>query len=238
MKLGWRAFILFAMAAGMAAGQSPDPQFEVASVKESAGTGPFLMNPYPDGRFVTTNVSLRILASFAFQMDAQNFLGFPSWWESRKFDIQAQAPGNARPSPEVLQAMMRSLLKERFALTFHTETRRKQGLAITANGKNKLKPGTSEQSYVKLGYFAFEGVKASIPQLAKSLTTSLGLPVRDDTGLTGGFDFILKWEPPNAEGRELTIFTAIQEQLGLRLRAEEVDQKVLVIDHVESPSAN
>lgn len=233
-----RAFVLLATAAGLATAQSADPQFEVASVKESTNGGPFTMNPYPDGRFVTTNVSLRILAGFAFQTEAQDFLGFPSWWESRKFDIQAQAPGNARPSPEILQAMMRSLLKERFALTFHTETRRKQGLAITANGKNKLKPGTSGQSYVKPGYFTLEGVNASISQLAKTLTTFLGSPVRDDTGLTGGFDFILKWEPPNAEGRELTIFTAIQEQLGLRLRAEEVDQKVIVIDHVETPSAN
>lgn len=233
-----RAGLFLMIATGLATGQSDDARFEVASVKESASEGPFTMNPYPDGRFVATNASLRILAGFAFQVDAQDFLGFPSWWESRKFDIQAQAPGNTRPSSEVLQAMMRSLLKERFALTFHTETRRKQGLAITANGKHKLKPGTSEQSHVKPGYFTLEGVNASISQLAKVLTTFLGLPVRDDTGLTDGFDFILKWEPPNADGRELTIFTAIQEQLGLRLRAEEVDQKVIVIDRVESPSAN
>lgn len=167
----------------------------------------------------------------------------PDWLDSERFDILAKFPEETA-QPDVL-LMLQHLLAERFHFAFHGETREFNAYAlVVAKGGPKLKPSAAPAGSYKfkaLGGHAL-GSSISMGMLADRLSRpdfQLDRRVVDLTGLKGAFDLTLDWSPMGVEGDDPSIFTALQEQLGLRLEARKVPLEVMVVDRVDRvPTGN
>ena len=234
----------------------------------------------PDG-FNATNVPLQLLLREAYGVEDDQISTAPNWVKTEKFDIEAKVDGSdvaklSKLSFEQHKLMLQPLLEDRFKLKFHRETKDLPvyALVIAKNGL-KIKEATPGDTYpngLKLpgGHVGgagtlwiqnnqLTGQAIALAELCRLLSRQLGRIVLDRTGLTGKYDFILKWTPdegpaamsPGAAGGRQgadnapppdssgpSIFTAIQEQLGLKLESQKAPLEVLVIDHVETPSEN
>jgi uncharacterized protein (TIGR03435 family) len=231
-------------------GQSP--AFEVASIKPSDPSRPIAINR-SGYHLSTTSTSLLFLITWAYDIQSDHVYGQPKWLDSVRYDVVANASEDtrrapARPlrnGPTVLQQMMQSLLAERFKLAVHREVKELPVYVLTV-AKNGAKFQLAEEPE-KFGLNPFNmpgrgrlaGTQVTAAMLAKVLSGQLGRTVQDQTGLKGVFDFKLEWEPdpgsPNA-GSAPSLFTALEEQLGLKLESERGAVDVLVIDHVERPT--
>jgi len=131
---------------------------------------------------------------------------------------------------------MQTLLADRFQLKVHCETKEMPVYALVVAGKggSKLKQSAAGRTT------QIVTAKGCIEQLVTQLSGTLGQPVLDKTGLTGEYDYELEWAPENAAAEVDTpgIFTALQEQLGLKLESQKAPVEVLAIDHAEKPSEN
>jgi uncharacterized protein (TIGR03435 family) len=231
--------------------EQPGPVFEVASVKPGNPNNPrvsYFVDP--GGRFIAINITLKTLIGFAHHVGPNRMAGGPGWLDSAKFDIEAR-PGAAFariPEPagsEQIPLMLQSLLADRFKLALHRETREEQvyTLALAKSGV-KLRESTDAEAEdphrgIMPAPSGVRGMAAPIGVLAGLLSGQLGRPVIDKTGLTGKYDFELKWTPDNAPAPDgPSLFTAVQEQLGMRLESVKSPVEVVVIDHVEKPDAN
>jgi uncharacterized protein (TIGR03435 family) len=234
----------------------PRPSFEVASVKPGNPGNPRVSYSVdPGGRFIAVNITLRTLIGFAHGVRT---VGGPSWLDSQKYDIEAKPDAAFARNPDPanspqLRLMLQSLLEDRFRLTHHRETREEQvyTLAIAKGGTKLVEPTDAEVKDPKRGIMpgpgGVRGVAAPISNLTGLLSQQLGRTVIDRTGLTGKYDFELKWTPDTAPRVESnneapsdgpSLFTAVQEQLGLRLESAKAPVEFLVIDHVEKRDAN
>jgi uncharacterized protein (TIGR03435 family) len=243
--------------------EQPRPSFEVASVKPTpAGRRGFDFGTYfrnlPGGRFSAENVPLGMLITKAYGVDTNQIVGGNQLrFGGETYDIEAKADDRdprfkaaeaAGPAAQdaLLNSMLRTLLADRFKLAVHRETKEASGYAfVVAKGGPKLKQPTEAQSgdgsISVAGRGHLKGQKAPLSMLAAQLTRLVGRTVTDETGLEGGFDFNLEWTPeetPADLASAPSIFTAIQEQLGLRLEARKERSQIIVIDHVEKPDAN
>jgi uncharacterized protein (TIGR03435 family) len=246
--------------------QAPDtkaPAFEVASVKpnksgEVATTGMRIEGT----QFRSTNITLRILLEQAYGMwqDSQ-LIGGPSWIDTDRFDIVARAERPGSP----MFPMVRTLLADRFKLVTHQEKRELPIYALIVvrrDGRlgSKLHPsdcvagrrldsgGISRLCSFRPGPDVFLGDGVSLSILATNLSWVVRRPVVDRTGLVGIFDIDLRWMPdvqqlgpspetaPPVDADAPSIFTAVQEQLGLKLESTKGPVDVLVIDQVEQPT--
>ena len=151
--------------------------------------------------------------------------------------------------------MRQALLADRFKLSFHRETKEMPvyELVVAKNGP-KLQTSTAGQAQIRMGRGTLTAQKTSLNLLANNLSQNVGRVVIDKTGLTGDFDIKLEWTPedgermgpprdngetpPSAPAPGLSIFTALQEQLGLKLEARKGPVEILVIDRTEKPSEN
>ncbi|HEY1307937.1 MAG TPA: M56 family metallopeptidase [Vicinamibacterales bacterium] len=220
----------------------------------------------PGGNFAVGNMTLRGLIFFAYGLQGFQLVGGPDWVATERFDITAKAAADVPPtpigrtSPEAL--MLRSLLEDRFRLSAHRETRDLPIYALViarADGRlgPRLRQTTSDycakrfEAAGKAGESIAPGgpvcgMRPSVNELtagalpmnefARFLALNTGRTVVDRTGLTGVWDFDLKYSPPNAPNPDPdrpSIFTALQEQLGLRLDATTGPVEVLAIDRVE-----
>lgn len=291
MTLGYFVFgqrlSLLAAVAALGQAQSPNvrAQFEVASIKPHPGIGNLVhIQPYPGGRLVVENFTLRLLMQNAYGVQPFQILGGPGWINSERYDVEAKADGS--PSGKQMTGpMLQTLLEDRFKLRLHRETKLLPvfGLMI-AKGGAKLQrskeggcipfsmdslplppmrvPGVPRTVFCGFLGFGMEGpdrklemAGVSMAELATSLSRGeLRRTVIDKTGLVGTFDVNLHWsidvvqadpgapgdpaKPPTANPTGPSIFTAIQEQLGLKLESTKGPIEVLVVDHVEKPSAN
>jgi uncharacterized protein (TIGR03435 family) len=143
----------------------------------------------------------------------------------------------------VLHEMLQGLLAERFHLEFHREMRELPVYSLVM-GKNGHKMGPPASKGLRVGA-DFLGGSSSMPNFAVFLAGQLGRPVTDKTGLDGEFEFKLEYDPDlgalpeaGAAKNRPTIFTAIQEQMGLKLEPGKAPVEVMVIDKVEKPSEN
>jgi uncharacterized protein (TIGR03435 family) len=161
----------------------------------------------------------------------------PSWASSDGFDIEAKAENAASATNEQLLSMLRQLLAQRFKLQFHTVPKQVNGFALTvAKGGPKLKPGKGDFE----GFTAGERMSASnasMSGLARMLSTTLRAPVLDQTGLKGGYAFSYSRPAPN-DPSPPSIFTVLQEDLGLRLESTKMSVEGIVIDSVQRPTEN
>jgi len=228
-------------------------EFEVASVKPNkTGQRGGRLNTEP-GHLTITNMTLRTCIRAAFGLQNYQLTGGTASIEDEPYDIVAKA--ESAVGDEQLMLMLRRLLAERFKLKYHKESKEMKGLALLV-GKNgpRLHPvEPAGKGWSRNGVGSIEGQEVSIPRLAEILAGRLGYPVVDLTAIKGVFDIKLNWTPdPDAvrnpaEEKESpavsdpsgpSMFSALQEQLGLRLEARKVPVEIVAIDHVERPSAN
>jgi bla regulator protein blaR1 len=224
--------------------------FEVASIRPNNSenrSSDFSTNA--TGRFNATNVTVKSLLITAYKLQEYQLVGGPPWLGTDRYDIVAK-PEEKASADEVLE-MIKTLLAERFKLRLHHETRELPVYALFV-GKNgsKMKASSTDgndnhSSNVRRGMMT--GQNLPLEMFVIILSNQLDRPVVDRTGLAGNFDLRLEWSPeasrPSAEGVGTvtsgpSIFTAIQEQLGLRLEATKGPVEVIVIDSVERPSEN
>jgi uncharacterized protein (TIGR03435 family) len=249
--------------AALTATYAQTPAFEVASIKPSDPAGTIAIRR-SGHRIATTNTSLLFLITWAYDLHSDLVYGKPAWLDSVRYDIIAARPQDDRPAPArlpgqptELQRMMQVLLAERFRLVVHRETRDLTLYALlVANGGPRVQlkeaPAVMGQTPFHMpGRGRLIGEQVSAEMLAKVLSGQLDRSVQDHTGLKGVFDFKLEWEPdagsirpdgapptadPNAGP---TLFTALQEQLGLKLETRKGPVEVLVVDHIErTPTEN
>jgi uncharacterized protein (TIGR03435 family) len=221
-------------------GTTAEPQFEVASVKPSApgSRGPTIYNP-TRGRFAIDSITTKALIAYAYDVREFQISGGPNWVGSEEYNIVAKPQGE--PSNEKILAMTRSLLAERFNLTLHHESKEMPVLALTvAKGGPRLHPSEATGGpEVRGGRGRLVARNVTMGMLAAQLAGRvLDRPVLDRTEIAGKFDVDLEWTPVERADLGPSIFTALQEQLGLKLETQKGVVDVLVIDHVERPSAN
>jgi len=217
-----------------------DPQFEVASIKPSApgSRGPTIYNP-TRGRFAIDSITTKDLIAYAYDVREFQVSGGPSWVGSEEYDIVAKPQGE--PSNERILAMARGLLAERFSLTLHHESKEMPVLAlVAAKGGTRLQPSLGPGGpEVRGGRGHLVARQVTMGLLVAQLAGRvLGRPVLDRTGIAGEFDINLEWTPDERPDLGPSIFTALQEQLGLKLETQKGFVDVLVVDHVERPTAN
>jgi uncharacterized protein (TIGR03435 family) len=243
--------------------QQPGPAFEVASIKPN-NTAPNNSEFHFDGgRFTAENVSAGFLIVWAYQVRPFQISGGPGWINSQKFDIAAKPEGGALPRQ--MQLMMQSLLEERFKLQLHRETKEHPVyMLVPAKSGMKLRTSTADCEALSRedppgqpsrrqcgawfsGPNQFTGTKISMSAFVEDLANLLGRPVVDKTGFTSEFDVHLQWSPIEEDKAEQdnsdataspAIFTALQEQLGLKLESGKGPVETLVIDRIEKPDAN
>jgi uncharacterized protein (TIGR03435 family) len=222
------------------------PEFEVASIKPNK-SGRGFDTRFEGGRFTARHTSLQNLIEMAYQVKHYQVSGAPDWWSYETFDIVAKYPPD-RVHDGLIKSlpMVRTLLEDRFKLAIHRETKVVSGYAlIVAKSGPKLpkSPDTDDETGLSGPRGKMSGHHITVAQIADALSGRLNLPVSDATRLDGFFEVELQWTPDDLSvtpGTDHpTIFTALQEQLGLRLESRKVPVEILVIDHLErSPAEN
>jgi uncharacterized protein (TIGR03435 family) len=234
--------------------------FEVATIKPvppAQKTGRYI-TMQSTNRFLAKYYTLKLLIAAAYDVSPKVISGGPSWADDDHFDIVALTPGDTRPSRPEQMAMLRSLLADRFSLGFHREEKEFSIYVLEVNkGGPKLKesaepPGEEAQlvSTVYPDHLHLPAKNATMGEFVSLLQRALlDRPVVDRTGLTGRYDFDLDWAPDETQfGGDIPaapsdtpsppFFTAIEQQLGLRIEATRGMVQALVIDRADPPSAN
>jgi len=211
------------------------------------------------GRYVAKNATMLDLISAAYGVDDEKVQGGPSWLEKDHFDVIAKTP--ASTTPETVKPLLQDLLAERFKLVIHNDTKAMPVFVLTAGkGKAKLKeaagggnsgcdPRTDPPNPQPPAPFVIVATchNMSMEQFAPLLRQYAGgyltNPVIDSTGLKGNWDFEFKWSPRNlvatAGADGISIFDAMDKQLGLKLEAQKAPTAVIVVDSVnEKPTDN
>ena len=235
----------------------PLPSFEVASIRKSAGdisgrpNSSTILTRLP-GRLVITNMTARgiIRNAYGFTIPQRDDVaGGPGWIDTDRWDVEATVQGEESETRKLL--MLRRLLAERFQLVVHRETRRVESYALVLDRPDgnlgvglrrsspcvrppgASSPPDSRPCGGRGGAGRIVGTGMTMARLATLIESSAGRPVQDQTGLIGEFEVDLSWSP------ELSVFTAIREQLGLKLDGgTAVVTDSLVIDQIERPSDN
>jgi uncharacterized protein (TIGR03435 family) len=234
------------------------PSFDVSTIKPSKPDTPGRAITIRGRVFSTVNTTLSSLVTFAYGIHPRQITGAPEWVESEKYDVTAQPDGEGQPNERQWRSMLQKLLADRFRLSFHREQRELAVYALVVDKKGvKLTKNDTDPNGLPGLFFRGLGVlparNANMLDFAGLLQTAvLDRPVVDRTGLAGRFDFTLTWTPdetqfgglgikvpPPAEGAAAPgLFTAVQEQLGLKLDSIKAPVDVLVVDRVEKPTEN
>jgi uncharacterized protein (TIGR03435 family) len=230
----------------------PEPPltFEVASVKLAAPRGRGgggRVQTLPGGRLSATNVQLRRIVARAYDIKNFQLIGDAAELDA-SYDIQAVAPGGSFTDKEI-STMLQNLLVERFQLQTHRASKSMSAynLGIARGGIKFHESGdASGQTFISFRTGAITGTRSSLDALCSGISVLLGRTVFNETGLTGSYDFELHFDPnttqspsdPSQNSLDPSIFTAFQEQMGLKLEAKTRQVDVLVVDHVERPSSN
>ncbi len=257
-------FVVTVLSAQVIKSDGPKPQFEVATVRPNkSGESGASLGPRPGGRMIGTNQTVRNLIRNAFNVQPYQLIGGPDWVDSDRFDIQAKAADadlDAKGMLTYTQFALRlqSLLEDRFKMVTRWETRELPVyvLVLATPGKlgPKLKPHTGDcdrppgsappapgtvtpncGTRANAGKVTGTGIR--METFARNLSGGAGRHIVDKTGLSGSYDLELEFTPdqsPDTTGPSL--FTAMQEQLGLKLDSQRAPIEVLVIDRVERPT--
>ncbi len=235
--------------------QQPPIVFSVATVRPSHADG-WRASFIPTG-YLARGARLRIIIQDAFGIyELSRYSGLPSWVDTDQFDIEAKVDEADLErfhhlTGEQSRAMLQALLADRFKLVVHHQGREEPAYLLTiAKGGSKLQASTPEellqpQNHITKsnGHGLLAGQNFSADSLAGLLTFYVARHVVNTTGLAGSYDFSLHWTPdntpetsPDAGGPSL--FTAVQEQLGLKLEPGKATLDAIVIDHIEHPTEN
>jgi uncharacterized protein (TIGR03435 family) len=307
MKRRWLSCVaIFVFAIGIAARFTSDvraqapPAFDVVSIKRNAG-GPGMQMRMAPGNMSALNVPVRQLIRQAYGLQDFQIVGGPDWVGTDRFNVEARfdpaAPAGDLQGPPRIQAMLKTLLADRFKLAAHTETREMPILALVMARDDRrlgpqLKPSSVDCAALQKQFAAgrqgggppLDGRGGPPPpgtpfslgerpqcggrggfgqmiaggilmsQFVTQLSQLTSRIVVDRSGLTGGYDIDLKWtptpdqlpqgppppgfEPPPIDPNGPSLFTALEEQLGLKLETQRGPVDVLVIDRIEQPTEN
>ncbi len=249
------ALLFLSFFSRLAHAQSPNvttgkaPEFEVASVRLMVDRDKlpieqqiFYMSPSGSAEFIARNVTLTNLIGFTYGVDdVSQIVGRPAWMDSTFYEITARPEGDAELTYDQLKPLVAQLLKERFHLQYHRETKNVKGYAlVVAKGGPKLTETKGDAAHVYLMPGTLDAANTKMSMLAVMLTHALRETVADKTGLNGNFDFKLSYAPMEAtDSTQPSIFTALDEQLGLRLEKQMVPVEMFAIDHVDKvPTGN
>jgi uncharacterized protein (TIGR03435 family) len=238
--------------------QAQPTSFEVASIRPSQpGTrGGYVNLPPPGREFTTKNVPLSTLIQVAYHIQDYQLSGGPGWMASDPFDIAAKADHDV--TREELRRMIQALLADRFKLTIRRETKELPVYdLVVAKSGSKLPESTEGDGGFRWGGGRINGRMVSMTDFVEVLSASLGRPVFDRTALTARYDIKLQWTPahfvqegpggknePGEKERSPidpdgpSIFTAIQEQLGLKLESRKGPVETIVVERAEKPTEN
>ena len=226
------------------------PSYEVATIKpsdpEDQSSG-FEM----DGRqLFIENQSVESMIAAAYGVHPKQIVDAPDWSTKERWNVKGVPDEPGTPSWPQYQEMIQKLLAERFGLKFHRDKRDLSIFAITVTkGGPKLAVSKSDPNSVRDQTANGNGVEVtyrftnnSIADFADGMRSFLDRPVVDETGIKGKFDFVLQWTKDGAVNSDPNappgLFTAVQEQLGLKIEPTKGPAEVLVIETVERPSAN
>jgi uncharacterized protein (TIGR03435 family) len=263
-------------------GSTAQPVFEVASVKLNKRESGMMRLGLWGERFLVSGLTTQGLIRETFGIQDDQIIGQPRWLNSETYDIEAKVEQTVADRLNRLsfderfveyRRMLETLLADRFKLAFHRESRELPMFALVVAKKGskieEAKPGDTypegmkdlegkghgDVMRIERGQLVGQGIPISyLVEMLSQL--GLGLVIVDKTGLTGKYDFTLKWTPdqgapkfkgadgsvqpagPLADSFGPSLFTAMEEQLGLRLERQKGPVDVVVIDHVERPSEN
>jgi uncharacterized protein (TIGR03435 family) len=235
-----------------------NPVFEVATVKPSKPEAQGMGYRVNGRSFSTLNTTLSNLITFAYGIHARQVTGAPEWVDKEKFDISAKPDGEGQPNDAQWKMMVQKLLADRFKLTFHRDKKELSVYALTvAKAGPKMTQSAGDPNGLPGLNFRGLGLLAVINANMSDFTqlmqgAVLDRPVVDQTGIKGRWDFTLNWTPdefqfagmgakppaPPADAPNPDLFTAIQQQIGLKLDSTKAATEVFVVDHVEKPSEN
>jgi uncharacterized protein (TIGR03435 family) len=253
------AWTVLALSRAFGQSKAPTPTFEVASIKLNTSGDRGSGTNGTKGELTITNATLKSIIQSAYNVREYSFSG-PDWLGSVRFDINAKFP--PEESTEITrerrqltrQLMMQNLLAERFKLEAHRETKMLPGYTLVVTKKGaKLKPSERKDgTSITTNNGIMDGTGMSMKSLANMVSITLRGPVADMTGIEGSYDIKLEWSTDEGGGGGIgstgeakspdtrpSIFTALQETLGLRLEARKVPVEILVVDRVErTPTEN
>jgi uncharacterized protein (TIGR03435 family) len=239
-----------------------NPSFDVATIKPSQPDAKGKGFGFRAGHFVTFNTNVNDLIAFAYGLHAKQIIDGPAWFGVDLFDIEAKPDAEGRPNLKQMGVMVQKLLADRFQLKFHHDQRELSVYVIgVANGGPKMTKSTAAPNDPQgFGFRALGDLNVrnmTMKDFASWMQSGvMDRPVVDQTGLTDRYDFQLKWTPDESQfaqfrGAGVTVppptddakappslYTAVGEQLGLKMGPAKAPDDVIVIDHVEKPSAN
>lgn len=264
-------------------GAAAPPSFEVATIKPAApdARGTYI-RPGPGGGVSLTNMGLREMIVFAWDIQPFQLSGGPSWMDSAHFDIVAKPEATTgRFDIALIRPMLQRLLADRFELRVHKETKEmpiyalvmarkdgKPGPGLTESKEGDCvkpdptrppappPPGVAPPRYcggLMMSVNRITGVANPVSSLAPLLSRTLGRTVVDETGLKGNFDIELEWTPDEtqtfqrpggaanpapADPTAPSLFTAVQERLGIKIESKKGPVEMIVVDQAEKPSEN
>ncbi len=260
-----RTGIVLAIAGRASSQTATAPAFDVASIKRHElppNQGIFRMTTGPNAFLLRTSGNLfkkkmatvQDLIMDAYGLREYRIVGLTGWMTApwgEHFDIEGRAPGDGTPSQDQLQLMLRNLLADRFQLKLHREMRPLPVYALVIGKKSpKVRKATEEEwnarpRYSKMPERFPELTINTMAAFAYSLSRQMGRPVLDETGLDGYYEFATpEWMQPRRDrsvapqDAQAAALSELENRMGLKLEAKKDPVEVLVIDHVERPSAN
>lgn len=239
-----------------------NPTFEVATIKPGTPDRQGKLFTVRGRHFITVNTNVNDLIAFAYGLHAKQIIGAPDWFGTSLFDIDAVPDAEGRPNQKQTQVMVQKLLADRFQMKFHHDQKELSvyTIAVGAGGPKLTKTAAGPND---LPAFFFRGLgdlvvrNLTMAEFATWMQSGvMDKPVVDQTGLTDKYDFTLKWTPDESQFAQFrgtgatppkptddpnappALYTAIQEQLGLKMGPGKAPDDVIVIDKAEQPSAN
>ncbi|HWG16337.1 MAG TPA: TIGR03435 family protein [Acidobacteriaceae bacterium] len=230
-----------------------DPDWEVVTVKPGDPNDKRDRIDMNGRHAIVENEPVELILRFAYGVEKNQIAGLPDWAKTEIWSVDGVPNVEGKPAPEQFRALMRKLLAERFGVQLHHEQREMTVLALTvAKGGPKLEKSAldpsaplSHKGSGSGGLEVHQFTNWSMTDLIPMLMLYTNRPVVDQTGLKGKYDFKLQWTRDDAPATAAAtpdappgLFTAIQEQIGLKLEPTKAMADVLVIDRVERPGAN
>jgi uncharacterized protein (TIGR03435 family) len=243
---------------GLAMGESAPPAFEAVDLRPSpaGGSSTPAKASFSGGTFTMRSASVADMIGIAYGVHDYSLSGAPGWVERDRYDLTARTP--ATTPPETIKLMLRAMLTDRFRLASHAEEKSMSVFALTmGKGAPKLQPGdvsggagcqlhlpprtpdlVTDNVYVCRN-MTMEAFASTLHGLATSYLTS---PVVDFTGLKGAWNFDVAWTSKGSlqitGAAGITVFEAVDKQMGLKLEEQRRPMPIFVIDHVEKFGGN
>lgn len=221
----------------------PPTAFEVVSIKRNASSAPGSETETSPGRVSVTNATPLSLLLRAFGVSAFQIAGAPDWAARERYDVIATVPDGRILNDQTRQFAFEKMLADRWQLRYHRETRNLRVLSLVNDGSKMVVHAGSGEYGMKVERAGprviLRSTRGNMGRMVEILGGFAGSVVRNDTALGDEYDFTLEWvQDATATDMGPTLFTALREQLGLRLVSAAKPTPVIVIDHMERPSEN